>query len=203
MRLIFQIGFNKCATTSLDWIFLKSGYAPLSTSGQYWKRRGKLPELAVPAQIHIKNNIDAGKPPLTALEKFDGFFDMEYVRPHIAVENYLDFKTFAQFYPDAYFLLNTRDVDDWITSRLNHGEGLYLAITMTRLNLDKENVISMWRKNWDEHHESVRSFFADGKHKFQEFHITKTPLSDLVEFVRPDFELKTEFWQRKRLSKAR
>ncbi|MBC7478599.1 MAG: hypothetical protein H7317_10955 [Pseudorhodobacter sp.] len=127
---------------------------------------------------------------------------MEHIRPNIAVKNYLEFRTFAKFYPESYFLLNTRDVDDWITSRLNHKDGLYLNVTVTRLGLDKENVIALWRKNWDEHHANVRSFFADGKHKFLDFHITKTPLSELVDFVSPDFKLKTEFWQRKRLSKT-
>ena len=114
VKLVLQIGFNKCATTSLDRFFRRSGYFPFSTAGKFWVKRGRIEKMPVTPQIHIHNNIVEGRAPLTGLEQFDGFFDMKYVIGDVAYENYFDFKTFAKFYPNAYFLLNTREVDDWI-----------------------------------------------------------------------------------------
>jgi hypothetical protein len=202
VKLLFQIGFNKCATTALDRFFRKSGYKPFSTSGQVWKKRGKMPILPVNPQIHIHNNVMAGLAPLAGLEQFDCFFDMEYVRPGFAYENYLKFKAFAAYYPDAYFLLNTREKDDWIKSRVNHQEGRYLDVAGKRLGLERDEVITLWGKQWDDHHADVRSFFADGKHKFFEFHISKTQLADLIEFAKPDFILNPDRWEERRQTKA-
>ena len=195
VKLLFQIGLNKCATTALDRFFRRSGYKPFSTSGQVWKKRGKMPTLPVNPQIHIHNNVMAGLAPLAGLEQFDCFFDMEYVRPNFAYENYLKFKSFAEFYPDAYFLLNTREKADWIASRVNHQDGRYREVSGKRLGLEREEVILLWDRLWDEHHANVRDYFSSGKHKFLEFHISKTPISDLVAFVSPDFTLKPEVWQ--------
>ena len=105
-RVYFQIGFNKCGTKSLYRFFRDNGFAAVHHDG------GRL-------AIAMDANLRAGRRLLAGYEEFEAFFDMSFLRPHIHVEIYKRFELILEQVPDARFILNLRDVDRWIGSRMN------------------------------------------------------------------------------------
>jgi hypothetical protein len=125
---------------------------------------------------------------------FDSFFDREYVRRDICVEDFRSFKKFAEFYPDSYFTLDTRDMASWINSRCGHADGRYLRWAMARNNTTKDQVMELQKEAWIEHHASFGEFFDTGSHRHFEFDIDRTPIDGLIALVRLDSQLDAEFW---------
>ena len=201
---IFQIGFNKTATTALFWLFINSGHSALHSNGRRSKRAGHPVISRCHPQLTIHHNICAGLPPVTGLEDFDAFFDMEYDRPNspVKIENFKFFDRFAIAYPNARFILNTRDKDSWLRSRQKHNDGRYIERSMERLGLSEDQVLDYWRDEYDRHHEAVRTFFENERDRLFEFEIKTTPIQELIDFCAPEFSLNSECWGHSRVTPA-
>lgn len=104
----FQIGFNRCGTASLHRFFRLNGFRSVHHDG------GRL-------AIAMDANLRAGRPVLEGYGEFDAFFDMSYLRPHIHVEIYRRWGEILAQVPGARFILNLRDVDRWVASRMAMG----------------------------------------------------------------------------------
>ena len=165
---IFQIGFNKCGTTSIHQFFLDNDLKSI-----HWDK-GKLAR-------RIRRNYEMNIPLLMGYETFECFTDMESaITDDIA---YIDFyKELDRQYPGSKFILNTRDMDNWINSRLNHGEGSYLEIYKRNNNLTEQEVIEYWKKQWNTHIDDVRNYFKDRPEDFLIFDI-ETESDKFVEFM--------------------
>jgi hypothetical protein len=86
-------------------------------------------------------------------------------------------------YPGSKFILNVRDINDWIKSRLNHDGGSYLNIYKKGKGFSKtEDVVNHWIKIWNDHIEDVNEYFKDRPDDFLMFDI-KTESHKLIEFV--------------------
>ena len=110
---IFQIGFNKCGTVSL-WVLFKY-YCKPSIPCIHWDD-GKL-------ALKIENNLHQDKPLLSGYDYYTFYSDMESVfyensYPTI-IEAYKYYQILDKQYPHSKFILNTRNVDNWILSRIN------------------------------------------------------------------------------------
>lgn len=197
---VFQIGFNKCGTTALNKLFHHSGYRALHGTGWYWKDRNHPALHRRKAQVVIHRNLRAGRPAVESLEDFDAFFDMEFPRGPQQVENFRHFAAMARDYPDARFILNTRDKADWLRSRARHNDGVYLENACKATNLDAGAVLQMWAADFDRHHDAVRMFFAAEQDRLLDFDIDKTPIRKLVKFFKPDFVLYPRFWKKTRVT---
>ncbi len=154
---IFQVGFNKCGTRTLADFFRRSGYR-----SAHWKG-GKLADDIMSAKAE-------GRRPL---EQWSGtvlFTDLEKVTSTDMVEAYREFAFLDESYPDAYFLLNTRRVDDWLTSRMRHWNGTYFRDYMKHYGTrDPIAVLQRWKDDWVSHIDAVRGYFADRPGKLIEF----------------------------------
>ena len=104
----FQIGFNRCGTASLHRFFCLNGVASVHHD------HGRL-------AIAMDANLRAGRPVLAGYEDFEAFLDMSYQRAHIHVEIYKRWEALLEQVPEARFVLNLRDVDRWVESRLAMG----------------------------------------------------------------------------------
>ncbi len=199
---LFQIGFNKTATTALFWFFVQSGHSALHSSGRRSRRAGHPVVSQRHPQVTIHHNICAGLPPATGLEEFEAFFDMEYDMPgsQVKIENFKFFDRFARAYPDARFLLNTRDTQSWLRSRQRHNGGNYIKRSMARLSMSEDEVLRHWADEHVRHHDAVRTFFAQESDRLFEFDIKATPLEDLIAFCEPQFSLKAEHWGQARIT---
>ena len=180
---IFQIGFNKCGTRSL--------YRFLQRNGIYTAHfnRGKLAR-------KISTNIENGMKPLNGfLDRYVAFTDMQSVSLEGAIEGAMFYKQLYQYYPNSYFILNTRDKEGWLSSRRNHGAGVYLTRYGRALgNSDEDATIDYWSKMWDRHHEDVQNYFADKSGRLIVYDIKKDHSQKMVDFLSPDFATKAKLF---------
>ena len=199
-RLLFQIGFNKCATSAFFTLFRSSGVRAVHGNGRFWRSRGERALLDRNLQIEIDRNVRQGQPALRGFEEFEAFFDMEYVSRGKRIENFRHFRSFAREYPHALFLLNTRDKVDWLQSRLRHGDGKYLKTNKKHLGLGRTGVLRAWSDDFDRHHEEVLEFFAGEEDRLIVFDVDHTPIENLLDFVGPDWGIDPAYWKKVRVT---
>ena len=168
---IFQIGFNKCATSSIYFFLLKSGLR-----SQHWLK-GILAK-------KISERMDAGEDPIRDFPRTIGFTDMIGFAEHALIEPYKKFEYLHLWYPDALFILNTRDREQWIASRTAHVAKTirFIGIYARVLRIPEAEVPDYWRAEWDAHHAAVRSYFA-GARNFLDYDIERDASVKLVSFI--------------------
>ena len=153
VKKVFQVGFNKCGTTSLADYLKRSGYHHFD---HHSEREGN-------GALIIDQNRILKTPLFQGLEHYDSFTDLEYVSAKSIVEAYKYIKQIYTEYPDAKYILNIRNKDAWIKSRLNHGKGSYLEAYMNYFSMNREEVIAKWETDWDEHIDNVMSTIPESK----------------------------------------
>lgn len=143
---IFCIGFNKTGTSSLHLFFQRAGIR--SIHDDLWPRVTYLP---------------AGK---QLLEKFDAYSDGEQC----------DFRQLKSWFPDAAFILNTRDDRDWLTSRIKHVlrfgnfeltealENPALGVMAHEFFTEPRAALTKWIREKRLYEARVRGFFASDPH---------------------------------------
>ncbi|MEX0844436.1 MAG: sulfotransferase [Balneolaceae bacterium] len=211
---IFQIGFNRCGTSSLAYLFEKCGY-----KAAHWEK-GKI---AVGMELARIND----EPLLSYTDDYDLYTDLEKVnlwrlpklkwrysifrkylreidedveqKPPIYAFKY--FKKLDKQYTGSKFILNTRNVDNWIESRLklntNNNKIAYRSCTCgDNVHESKEELANCWRGEWEEHHASVKSYFSDRPNSLLVFNIEKDPVNKITSFFKR-LELDTSFWKKR------
>ena len=178
---IFQIGFNKCGTRSLYRFLQRSGIHAAHFN------RGLL-------AFTLRENVLAGRKPLAGkIAPYTAFTDVQQVTRDFAIEGVHYFRELHAYYPNSYFILNTRDKDGWIRSRLRHGAGSYARRYGRALKLTEESdVIRHWSEDWDRHHAAVTDFFADKPGRLLVYDIKHDDPRKMVEFLAPDFLTRVE-----------
>ncbi|MEM9210830.1 MAG: sulfotransferase [Pseudomonadota bacterium] len=174
---IFQIGFNKCGTRSL--------YRFLQRNGIYSAHfnRGRL-------AMRMRYNLDVGRKPLNGrLGQYVGFTDVQRISKQQVIEGAMLYRELYHYYPNSYFILNTRDKEGWLRSRQSHGAGNYMNRYMKALRLpDEAAIMAYWSEQWDIHHRDVPEFFKDKPGRLIVFDIKNDDPKRLVDFLAPDFE---------------
>ncbi len=152
---IFQIGFNKCGTATIHHYLRSNGVSSVHWDGGRLARR-------------MFANLADGHDLLAGYEAFDAFSDMEYLDANgTFLEAYKLFPYLAAQYPDAVFILNTRDREDWIRSRLRHSNVTYAARQRAyHKSKSVDELVAVWRGEWERHHRRVLQFFAGKPHRF-------------------------------------
>jgi hypothetical protein len=152
---VFQIGFNKCGTATIHRYFQSNGIKSI-----HWDNG----RLARRMFVNLANGDDL----LAGYEAFDAFSDMEYLDASgTFLEAYKLFPYLAAQYPNAVFILNTRDREDWIRSRLRHSSGSYAVRQREHYKTESdEELTHVWRAEWERHHYRVVRYFAGKPHRF-------------------------------------
>ena len=130
------------------------------------------------------------------------FTDMEWLAaPHFYFEAYKLFPLLYSQYPNAYFILNYRDQNDWIKSRLNHFEGKYATAMMKTLRIEtEEKLVEYWEKDWIRHHKRVRDFFSKNSANYFEFDLNKDGSDVFIKNI--NFEFSNKDWPHVRGTQA-
>jgi hypothetical protein len=132
----------------------------------------------------MMKRIEAGEDPIADFPTTIGFTDMFALEPRLLAEPYKHFEYLHQWYTDAIFILNTRDRENWISSRAAHkfGEMGLLPRYAEYFGIPAAEVPDLWREEWEAHHAAVRAYFS-GSHLFLEFDIERDDPSDLRSFM--------------------
>jgi hypothetical protein len=204
---VFQIGFNRCGTKSLYSFFRKNGYRSV-----HWAN-GKLAEGMELARLEEK-------PLLHYVGRWDVYTDMERVahrrffrgpvlnkllrlkgkdKLEIPIQAYRYFRTLDRQYPGSKFILNVRDVDLWVRSRLRFeaadGGKYRFCRHGDRAHESEKALVACWKEHWHEHIREVRDYFDGRPDDLLTFHIERDSIHDLVAFFdRAGYDLDPGHW---------
>jgi hypothetical protein len=172
MTKIFQIGFNRCGTGSLYNFFKENGFNSI-----HWDKG----EIAKKIEFNHKKNSLL----LEDIDNYEFYSDMEFVSNYKIIESYKMYEILDKQYPNSLFILNTRDKNRWLESRLQHPNGAsnYILRYSNYYKVSKKEILEMWSIDWDSHHEKVKSYFKNNS-RFLEFDIENDDPEKLFDFLK-------------------
>jgi len=188
---IFQIGFNKCGTSTIHHYLRSNGVRSI-----HWDH-GRLAQ-------RMFANLANGDDLLAGYEAFDAFTDMEHLDANgTFLEGFKLFPYLAAQYANAVFILNTRDREDWIRSRLRHSKGGYArrhhAYYKTRSD---HELAEVWRMEWERHHTRVMHCVSKKPHRYFVCRI-ETDLPHLLNERLPECRLDDKHYKLYKVSRSR
>ena len=190
-RRIYVIGFNRCGTRSLTTAFKQAGIGCV-----HWDKNQLMLSILSDLRRTGRINLSAHYPGSNA------FLDLIHVPEHgesgdhILTEGTLLHQQLIDSDPEAYFILNTRHVEDWLTSRCRHLNGSFLEIYRRHLSrvsgreFGVDDVLQDWRRMWHQAHaEILTRFQREPQLRGLVFDIELTPYKTLKQFLAPDYNL--------------
>ncbi|MEC7761598.1 MAG: glycosyl transferase family 90 [Pseudomonadota bacterium] len=147
---LFQIGFNFCAADFANELFSKNGYEVASWEGG---------ELA--REIFYAKS--ASWKPFIGRSRTTLFSNLECVHDPSApmLEGFKHFAYLSKVFPDALFLLDRRNLEDWLAARAAHQDGRYLSYFASYYGLTEQGVLDRWAEDWSRHYERCDAFFGN------------------------------------------
>lgn len=187
---VFFIGFNKTATTAFHRLFTDSGYRSIHHSARFEKKRKYLGDI-------IRKNKKSNLPLLKSIENYDAYSEMLFCTPSVYYDAIKDYKLLHTQYKDGYFILQTRNLDNWIKSRFNHkrNQNTFYAKAKHALSMDNAQLEEYWRKEYFDHHNEVNNYFSNNS-KFLTFNIDEDNIIKLLHFLKLDYDLKINNWKK-------
>lgn len=186
---VVQIGFHKCGTRSLERLFRGAGHRVVKFKVRRPFCRSRI------AALLIRENLRASRKAFAGLEDFTFYADLIYQSDDDAFEPIRHFREIMGDYPDTILLLNVRQREDWIKSRLKHSHGEFLRRVMRQRGTDSvEEIASAWREEWDAHLADVRAFMADRPLQLVEFDLDNDSVQALIGQF-PAYRLRDEDWE--------
>lgn len=166
---IFQIGYNKCGTGILHQTLLQLGYESI------FYDNGKL------ARTMLTNFVNE-EPLLKGYEKYDAYVCMEDVCTNLYAHR-LFYKILDEQYPGSKFILNVRNVDNWVQNRVRQPGYLVAYMWATGIMMAPE-VIEKWKRSWHKHIEDVHKYFGDRVNKdLLVYNVEKDDPQKIFEFL--------------------
>lgn len=189
MKKVFFIGMNRTATKSFHELFSRSGYK----SFHYSCADVLTSEPIILAQ-EMKNNLRSYKHVLNRMEAAQVYSDMFWHREDEWIDGVKMYRDLHAQFPDAYFILQTRNMYSWLLSKKNHKEGAYIQRAMQYHNLSQDDMLTWFEKDRNEHELNVRSYFKTSD-KFLDYDIDKDNITKLIDFLKPTFFLDEKHWE--------
>ena len=168
---IFQIGFNKCATTSIHERLLNLGLRSVHHTCNKLKK---------PVAKVMQENKTSGRKILSRLSGYDAYTDLVFIDRHEHVEAFKYYADFLVEVPNARFILNLRNKDEWLNSCARHPGYFERLKTVYRLSSD-QSVKSFLSENWDNHILNVRASIPSSQ--LLEYDIDTDDARDIDRFV--------------------
>jgi len=214
---VFQIGFNRCGTTSLHELFKGSGYRSVHYAKGWlaYKMKDNLLKRINSTAFPVNHKI------LDEVEQFTFYSDMEnvYSNTDTPIYAYMYFKELYYDYPNAKFIFNYRPFYDWVNSRLNFSDKYKLKfLKNTNICSDmpetfvsnnersywdmkiNDDIYESWKWHYDTHMANVFDFFKDKPNKLLIYDISKDSSDKIFDFF-ADLELDKTKWMQHNTSK--
>lgn len=182
LRRVFQIGFNRCGTTALYDFFQANGIPAIHND------EGRI------ARSFMQRK-SAGQDPFLDYPGIVFFSDMGTSFGGQVIDTFREYRYIVEFYPDAYFILNVRDMRRWLLSRCNSGHLLERHMQVRGYRTIEEALLQ-WTLEWTSHLQDVKRFFSDKPSQLLVFDIERDDPIKIVDFLRPDFDLDAGYWKR-------
>lgn len=209
---IFQIGFNRCGTSSFAYFFKRNGFA-----ASHWQN-GTIAAAIERARIE-------GLPLLTYTDKYQVYTDMELmdlstisgkfwkrsaIRKLLRVLDpkkglapiyaYKHFKILDEQYPGSKFILNVRDMERWVASRFRFSKQRYRScLHGDHYHGTDEELAQCWRSDWRSHIANVKEYFADRPDDLLIFDIETDGVEKIIDFFSM-LELDPVHWKQRNAS---
>ncbi|MDB5707116.1 MAG: uncharacterized protein JWN66_4232 [Sphingomonas bacterium] len=187
---IFFIGFNKTATAAIDYFLSMQGVESV-----HWLAGDD--NLAVEIEKRVEQP-DALK---RYLDRWTAYSDLTFSSEALMLEGNRHFRLFHQLYPDAYFILNDRDVEGWTASRMKHRDGLFARRAAASLDCEIEDLPRRWKEMHRLHVAAVLAYF-EGNPRFLHFRVDQDDVARLIDLLAPDFRLRRRYWERRNVTGA-
>lgn len=181
-KRVFQIGFNRCGTTTLCRFFHSNGVPAI-----HWDN-GNI-------ALNFAKRKAAGEDPFLDYPDIRFFSDTGTSFGGQVLDTYKEFRYIFRFYPDAYFILNVRNVQRWLLSRCNSGYLLERHQAFLGIHTVEEMLLH-WTLDWSRHLKEVQEFFSDKPGQLLVFDIEKDDPARIVEFLKADFTLDSRHFVR-------
>ena len=144
-------------------------------------------------------NLAEARELLAGYEEFDAFTDMEYLDEFgtTYLEGYKLYPHLAAQYPNAVFILNTRNREDWISKPTGTWKKNILCRKRAMAFYGAASIDQLterWRAEWNDHHCRVTEFFAGKPHRFFVCPI-ETDLPHLLNDMLPECKLDTKHYR--------
>jgi hypothetical protein len=189
-RKVYFIGMNKIATTSLSELFKEGGY-----KSWHYSCMNTVTHESVILGEEMAMNVENGKYVMHGIDHAQVYSDMFFHRDYAWVDGVKWFDKFYNRHPESYFILQTRDMDEWLDSKRRHKNGDYIKRSCEYWQLEPEEMIEWFRNDRIEHEERVRSFFENKKYaNFLEWNLNTDPISKVIDFVKRDYTLDEKNW---------
>lgn len=157
---IFCIGLNKTGTSSLH-----EAFQILGLKSVHFKD-----EKGINIKDVINENYLKNKDILHQLSHYDAISDWD--RPPYTFEI---IKKFDEHYPNSKFIVNTRDIEDWLNSREKHVKRNQKLkekqpnLNITWLKIDRD----AWRNEYEIHYNAIEAYFKNRKEDVLYFDVTQ------------------------------
>ena len=181
---VFCIGFNKCASSAINNLLQTSGIAAV-----HWEANRTNIALEVERRL---GNHEALR---TYLDQWTAYSDMTFVSDTKVVEANRYFRIFHCLYPNAYFIFNDRDPDDWVNSRMRHAGGSFARRASAALGIPIKRLPEFWKAERDAHLAAVTEYFS-GHPNYLYFHVDRDDPRTLVRHLAPHFRISPNDWKR-------
>lgn len=134
-------------------------------------------------------------PILETIDDGDVYSDMSYFSEDTCVNGNEYFRDLYEEYPDAYFIMNLRDLEGWIQSRTRHPN--LVERTMKYMDTTDLDVVQQrWRSQRNVHLDQARSHFLTmPKANYLEFWVDGDPIDKLSGFVSDHYDLNLNAWR--------
>jgi hypothetical protein len=136
------------------------------------------------------------------MNQWTAFSDLTYASTGCWLEGNKNFRIFYELFPRSFFILNDRNTEAWIQSRIAHDDGALLRLATTCFDTSRLDVLNDWRVCKERHTESVLDFFS-GQNRFLHFRIDEDPPGKLTEFLSPVFLIRSKKWPHHHKTSAR
>jgi hypothetical protein len=134
----------------------------------------------------MKKNKESGHLILSGVENFQVYSDLSFASETLVIEGNLYFRELHLDYPESWFVLNTRNTNSWILSRLRHTN---LAERYSKaMDLSIPELVEYWQTLKIQTENEIVSYFS-GYPRFLIYDLDSQSFSDLATFLSQDFTL--------------
>ena len=200
---IFIIGFNKTATVSFHRFFVDNNIKSVHFHAfKICDERHRIPKI-------LKNEIDYkflslaklflinqenNRPLLYGLDdNITVFSDITDDSTALDAKDF--YKQLDKENPKSKFILNIRNIDDWIKSRVNHKSTGLLDKHCKYYNCDKEKVFEIWKNTFYNHIEDVKEYFKNRENDLLIYDIDNDTPEKIKEFLDEKYNLNLDFFK--------